>query len=216
MLLASAMALKLTRATSITRFGNFGVTLNALRLLCVLALISSWHYGRGFFGAEAAPSAAQSWVAWVGPASRDLFWTASTCETVTIADPATTAAKLSVAPSNISSHGMSSLLLFPKTHELLWLQGRQLMRSWMDRTGTAELSTLGFRGRALELYGGVLASSDSADVGPVLFVGVVRDLGRLQSICSQASLLLLISNAHLDDTDLSKHVFSTRPNLASC
>lgn len=46
------------------------------------------------------------------------------------------------APPPPSNGGISDMLFFHDTHELVWLEGGMLVRSWMDKTGRQELSRL--------------------------------------------------------------------------
>ncbi|CAK9082118.1 unnamed protein product [Durusdinium trenchii] len=46
------------------------------------------------------------------------------------------------APLPPANGGISDMLFFPDTHELLWLEGGRLLRSWMDKTQRRELAVL--------------------------------------------------------------------------
>ena len=70
---------------------------------------------------------------------------------------------LSIIPENksVTSHifhefyGVSQdMIFFPDTHEVLWLEGGYLVRSWMDKTERRQLSQLPGDANATELEHG--------------------------------------------------------------
>ena len=83
--------------------------------------------------------ALSSWVLWTDLNGADFFWTSSNCSTMVLPDSGIAGNNAPVPPAN---GGISDMLFFPDTHELLWLEGGSLLRSWMDKTGRVELSLL--------------------------------------------------------------------------
>eukprot|EP00929_Paragymnodinium_shiwhaense_P090417 TRINITY_DN50601_c0_g1_i2.p1 TRINITY_DN50601_c0_g1~~TRINITY_DN50601_c0_g1_i2.p1 ORF type:complete len:3658 (-),score=805.60 TRINITY_DN50601_c0_g1_i2:506-11479(-) len=78
-----------------------------------------------------------TWVLWAAGESRDLFWTADSCATVTLPAPEANASEgTGLAPDE----GVEDLILVHASHEIIYLQTGRVRRAWMDRTGARELA----------------------------------------------------------------------------
>eukprot|EP00434_Breviolum_minutum_P026147 symbB.v1.2.023117.t1/scaffold2087.1/size89970/2 len=80
-----------------------------------------------------------SWILWTDMDGADFFWTSGNCSTMVLPDSGIVGNE---APRPPSTGGISDLLFFPDTHEVLWLEGGHLVRSWMDKTGRTVLASL--------------------------------------------------------------------------
>ncbi|CAJ1379076.1 unnamed protein product, partial [Effrenium voratum] len=107
---------------------------NELQLRCVGRAVLLF-----VFFPLAASSEIDTWVIWTDFNGADFFWTSSSCSTMALPDSGVVGNEAPPPPSN---GGISDMLFFHDTHELVWLEGGMLVRSWMDKTGRQELSRL--------------------------------------------------------------------------
>ncbi|CAL1157106.1 unnamed protein product [Cladocopium goreaui] len=101
--------------------------------------------------AELSLGEPNTWVLWTDLDGADFFWTSSNCSTTVVPDSGIVGNTPAVAPSN---GGISDMIFFPDTHEVLWLEAGYLMRSWMDKTERRLLCQLPGDANATELENG--------------------------------------------------------------
>lgn len=101
--------------------------------------------------AELSLGEPNTWVLWTDLDGADFFWTSSNCSTTVVPDSGIVGNTPAVAPSN---GGISDMIFFPDTHEVLWLEAGYLVRSWMDKTERRLLCQLPGDANATELENG--------------------------------------------------------------
>lgn len=101
--------------------------------------------------AELSLAEPNTWVLWTDLDGADFFWTSSNCATTVVPDSGIAGNTPAVAPSH---GGISDMMFFPDTHEVLWLEGGYLLRSWMDKTNRTQLCQLPGDANATELENG--------------------------------------------------------------
>lgn len=101
--------------------------------------------------AELSVAEPNTWVLWTDLDGADFFWTSSSCSTTVVPDSGIVGNTAAVPPSN---GGISDMIFFPDTHEVLWLEGGYLVRAWMDKTQRRQLSQLPGDANATELENG--------------------------------------------------------------
>ncbi|CAE8659495.1 unnamed protein product [Polarella glacialis] len=118
----------------------------------------------------------RSWVIWADRDSSDLFWTASSCETIALPSSGIDGTSAGSGVSSIygkAGSGISSMLFVASTHELLFVEEGNLYRSWMDRTGLNKLADLPTAAGNVLLEEGSLALSAENGLPALFFASSV-------------------------------------------